>query len=636
MNTALLISEDIQEATESLLQKVREIIPTEIVRQFVSEWAEENRTLPPGLTPYPGPFSFDVMPYLEEIVDCLSETSDVHEVAVMKGTQIGFTVGTIENWIGYTIDSSPAPMLYVTGDAQMADTQMELRVDSMINHSGIGHKIGTQRKRDTQRKTGDIKTRKEFPGGFLVAAGPNSGPKLRSMSFQKINVDEVDAFRHSTGREGDPIELIRRRTDAFSEMYKILWGSTPLFEHDSKILELYHKGDQRKYFVPCKNKKCGKMQFLKWKQLKFEHNDDNRLIPGSVYYECEYCGSRWRNADKDWFLPRGEWRATAEPRIPGFRSYHIPGLYSPVGFRSWEQAVYQFLEIKNEGFIPHKFQNFINTFLGEPFVDVGERPKIEAIVTRDRGYSIGTIPKDVRPLFITIGADVQKDRIECEVVAWGRDKESWSINYHVIHGDTSDPQDACWEAMRSIVGYEYDFPTLIMPISVLSGIDAGYRTDVVYDFCDTFDAGVHPVMGNDNLNKSKEYIKVWSVSGRSRGRIDINTDLLKQEVYKLLSFSLHEDGTVPKGYCHFPREYTREHFSRLTAEHRVQDPVTKKTSWDAGSRRNEQLDCRVYALAMVYAYMYSIVEYEREARQDKNYTLSWPEFWDYIDPEGAE
>ncbi len=497
--THLLTAEECQAAVNQIIKTVREVVPTEIVRLKITEWAEENRTLVDGLTPYPGPFSFEITPYLKEVVDALSESSPVREVAIMKGTQIAFTVGVIENWIGYTIGTAPAPMLYVTGDAGLADTQMELRIDSMIDHSGIAHKIGAQARRVGQRKTGDVKARKEFPGGFLVAAGPNSGAKLRSMSFKKVNVDEVDAFPDSTGKEGDPIYLIRRRVDAFTEFYKIVWGSTPLFKHNSKILRLFQEGDQRKYFVPCKH--CGHMQFLRWGKkeekggLKFDHDEDDRLIAkynkdgqiisSSVRYQCEKCGGEWKNSDKDWFLPRGEWRPTATPRRPGMISYHIPGLLSPVGFRSWESGVIEFLQIKHEGFPPLRFQNWVNTFLGEPFEERGDRPKIETLILREKGYRSGSLPDDAKPLLVTIGADVQTDRIECEVVAWGRNAVSYSIGYFVLPGDTSDMESESWDAMRNIIEKKHAGlqPTLI-------GIDSGFRTDVVYDFCDSFSGRV--------------------------------------------------------------------------------------------------------------------------------------------------
>ncbi|ORC37274.1 hypothetical protein B4O97_03530 [Marispirochaeta aestuarii] len=637
-----------QKRVESLewLIKLLERTPRKIERVLISEWAEENRTLSEGLTPYPGPYSFDVNPYMREIVDSLSESSPIHEVAVLKGTQIMFTVGAIENFIGYTIDIAPAPMLYVTGDAGLADTQMELRIDSMINNSGIGHKIGAQSKREGQRKTGDIKTRKEFPGGFLVAAGPNSGAKLRSMSFKKINVDEVDAFPDSTGKEGDPIYLIRRRVDAFSESYKILWGSTPLFKHNSKIYSLYKEGDQRKYFVPCKH--CGHMQFLRWGEkdtpggLKFEHdeddrliatyNDDGQIIESSVRYVCEKCGGEWENADKDWFLPRGEWRPTAEPRRPSMRSYHIPGLLSPVGFRSWENAVVEFLQIKHEGKPKLKMQNWVNTFLGEPFEDYGGRPKIEALLSRNKTYVSGTLPEDAKPLIITVGADVQggeNSRIECEVVAWGRDFESWSIRYEVIPGDTGDLESPCWSALRSIITTKY---AGMQP--TLSGVDSGYNTETVYSFCDTFESGVHPVMGQTYLNKDRKYIQPTECIGHKHFRIDVNDNLLKQEIYSFIAKGEFESGNTPRGYCHFPSDYPRQHFIQLTNEQRVMErdkSGVAKLKW-VQTGKNEQLDCRKYALAMVYAYReYVEAVLKENGNLEEDTVLSWHEFWDYLE-----
>ncbi|MDO1792215.1 phage terminase large subunit family protein, partial [Escherichia coli] len=34
------------------------------------------------------------------------------------------------------------------------------------------------------------------------------------------------------------------------------------------------------------------------------------------------------------------------------------------------------------------------------------------------------------------GVDVQKNRLECEIVGWGMGNESWSIGYRVFEGDT--------------------------------------------------------------------------------------------------------------------------------------------------------------------------------------------------------
>jgi phage terminase large subunit GpA-like protein len=619
------------EAMQRFSDLVKETIPTRLSDRKVSEWAESKRTLPVGLSPYPGPYNFEVVPYMREIVDSLSDSSPVREVAVMKGTQIAYTVGVLENWIGYTIDEAPAPMLYVTATGSMAETQMQMRVDAMIVSAGLGGKIGPQFIRKGQRKSGDVKVKKEFPGGFLMASGPNSISSLRSFSYQKIAVDECDAFGDKTKDEGDSIYLIRRRADAYTETAKFLWGSTPLFEHNSKIKPLYLQGDQRKYFVPCKH--CKKLQFLKWDNLRFDQTDEGRLVckinsegrivSSSVRYECEFCGGHWHNEDKDFFMKPengAKWIPTEKnPANPLMRSYHLPALYSPVGFRSWEDAIMEFLSIKNEGFPKLKYQNFVNTFLAETFVDTAEKPRIEVLLTRERRYRTNTLPPEALPLVNTLAADVQGDRIECEIVAWGMNAESWSIDYRVFPGDTENLSDPCWQQLRETILSDHCGKHL-----TLSGIDAGFRPGHVYEFCDGFETGVHPVMGTDALHGQNLYTKISPLKEAACPRIDMNVDLLKQELYSFLKKAEYEDGRRPTGFCHFPADYGKKHFDQLLAESRklVRTRTgVEKWVWDAGERRNERLDIRVYNLGLIHA----LKDFVTESVGKEN--LDWLEFW---------
>jgi len=199
----------------------------------------------------------------------------------------------------------------------------------------------------------------------------------------------------------------------------------------------------------------------------------------------------------------------------------------------------------------------------------------------------------------------------------------------VLPGDTEDIESQCWTALRSIISQKYYG---MQPI--FSGIDSGYRTNTVYTFCDLFDAGVYPVMGSDNMNRGKEYVKIFTVGDHKNPRVDINTNLLKQEIYQNLSKGQYESGEYPKGFCHFPMDYDREHYNRLTAEQRIIEigkHGEKKHVWDAGSRKNEQLDNRVYAFAMVYCYRKYLEEALITAGNiNEDGHLSWSDFWEYL------
>lgn len=614
-----------------LLERIAgETIPVELSARRVSEWAEGNRVLPRGLTPYPGPYSFDVFPFLREIADCLSDHVPIEEVAVMKGTQLGFSVGVLENWLGYIIAESPGPTAFVTADADMAALAMQRRIDALIGSAELSSRIYSQHKRTSQRKTGDTRHRKEFPGGHLDALGPKSSTKLRAESYKNLALDEVDTYPQTVGKEGSTIAHMRRRTDAFTETRKILLGSTPLLKHNSLIESQYMLGDRRKYFVPCKH--CGHKQFLVWSQLKFDRDSEGalacerdafgRVLSSSVRYECEKCGKGWTNADKDVFLAAGEWRPTALARRARMRSYHLPALYSPVGFRSWEDAVTEWLEIEREGRPKMKLQNFVNTYLAETFAEEGSKPKLEAILTRDRTYRAGSLPADARPCFVTIAADVQGDRIEAEIVAWGRDAESWSIDYRVLPGDTESPDSESWRALAALIAADYaGFPP------VLVGVDAGFRTATVYQFCAQFESGVFPIMGAEDLGRGSKFFELREVPGLAVPRVDFNTDLLKQQVYEYLNKGKYEDGRRPVGFCNFPSDYGRKYFDGLTAESRILSETKsgEKFVWDRGSRRNEPLDCRVYGLGLVHCYR------ELWKESEGLYDLPWPGFWDLVE-----
>ncbi|KKL69650.1 hypothetical protein LCGC14_2112770, partial [marine sediment metagenome] len=362
-------------------------------RLKVSEWAERKRYLPVGTTPFPGPWRNEVTPYLVEIMDCFSETSPVKKVAVMKGRRLGFTIGVGGNWLGFIVDVVPGPTLFVSGDSDMAETVFELYFDSMIESAGLGHKIFAQTQKKHSKKTGDTKRRKDFPGGFFFSIGPNSGPKMKSLGFRYEYFDEIEAYPQQIKEEGDPITLGERSADEYEQISKFLYTSTPHIEQTSRIKPLFQKGDQRYYHVPCKH--CGHMQILKWRdengiyRLKYEKDELGRLIIESVHYECEKCGGHWKNSDKAVFLGLGEWRPKAEPMEPNYRSYHLSSLYSPVGMRSWESICQQWIETKDD---PEKQRVFINTVLGETWVEKGIAPRHERIMLRREGYPTGTCP----------------------------------------------------------------------------------------------------------------------------------------------------------------------------------------------------------------------------------------------------
>lgn len=636
-----------------MLETIRNLfagIHTRIDRISVVEWAERYRILPASTTSRPGSFHWSVTPYLKEIADCLSVHSPIQKVAVMKGARIGFTVGVLENFIGYVIGAEPGPMIYVSAGQGIAESTIELRIDAMIESAGLSGKIFAQTKKKSNKGTGNTKAQKQFPGGYLLAIGPNTASRLRGFGSRYLLLDEVDDYPHELGAQdntkgkrslqGDPIELADRRTKEWGIRKKILYGSTPLVEQSSKIKPLFEAGDQRYYYVPCKH--CGHMQPLRWRDnkgdflLKYEKKANGIPNLETVHYECEKCGGHWKNNDKSFFLPRGEWRPTAEAREPNYRSYHISALLSPLGMYTWEEVI---LDWERSHSSPEKLKTFTNNVLGEAWVERGESPIWEKVALRPHRYSSGTLPEKSKAIFLTAGVDVQKEHLAVEVVAWGRNLESWSVLYEELPagvGDTSDIGCEAWKALRILIGKQYSGLPILRAM-----IDTGYIADTVYAFCEPF-TGVMPIKGasNPSLDDRRNVFQIRDVPERAVRTAFLNTSLLKETLYGFLVKGEPEKGPMPDGFCHFPIDYPEKFYKMLMSEERI----TERNKVSGYSRRtwrvkhgytNHALDARVYAMAGVFV-TYGLWCDEKKAEYDANKwpqkDFTWEDFWDEIDP----
>ena len=208
-----------------------------------SQWAETTRYLPAQLTPMPGPFRWDVTPYLREIVDCIGLESPIREVSLMKGVQMAATVGILENGIGYMIEHvKTAPCMFVTADLEVAKLRMDTNIKPMIEASGLTHLIKSDDALSKRKAGATDKKVSWFGGGYLLPFGANSAAKMRSFSILALFRDEIDAWADRVGKDGDPMKLTEARTDAYELTRKVVDVSTPLIKGQSKIEKRFRRG----------------------------------------------------------------------------------------------------------------------------------------------------------------------------------------------------------------------------------------------------------------------------------------------------------------------------------------------------------------------------------------------------------
>lgn len=558
----------------------------------VSEWADMHRVLSKLSSSESGRWRTARTPYLKEIMDVLSPTNIAKKVVFKKSSQIGGSECG-NNWLGYIIDHSPGPVMIVQPTVDTAKRNSKLRIEPLIEESPrLKEKVRLAKSRDASNTV----QQKDFQGGTLVMTGANSVAGLKSMPARFLMLDEVDEYPRDLEKQGDPISLVMARSRTFSRR-KAYVVSTPTIDGQSKIAEEYENSDQREFQVPCPH--CKHFQTLKFTSLQWPKGK-----PSEASYFCDGCGEEILEFEKTEMLNQGVWVA----KNPGHETigFFINSLYSPIGWYSWGDIARDYEEAKREYETEkktEKMRTFTNTVLGETYKEMGDAPEWERLYHRREAYEIGTVPEGV--IFLTAGADVQKDRIEVELVGWGQNKESWSIDYQTFQGSPSSSK--VWKDLEEYLGKSFKGEDGIeFPIR-MTAVDSGYETQHVYNFVRRFPSDrVVATKGMDHLSVIVGFPK--SVDAKMNGKTfrrgvkvwGIGVSIIKSELYGWLKLDQPLDGeSFQGGFCHFP-QYDAEYFKQLTAE-KVMIKRNRKgfaaMEWVKDRERNESLDCRAYARA---------------------------------------
>lgn len=546
----------------------------------VSQWADENRVLTGGAAAERG--QWHTRPYQREPMDVLSPSHPCRQVVLWSGSQL-YKTETLLNFLGFIADIDPGPVLVVEPRTEDAKALSKDRVAPMFRATpALRGKIAPVKSRDSNNTT----LHKVFANGaghitFTGAISP-SGLAMRPIRY--VLLDEVDRYPASAGTEGDPVLLAVQRTAEFAHNKKIVLASTPTIKGASRIDLAWHESDQRDYFVPCP--KCGHYQVL-----VFGDGTGPGLVwpegkPEQAMYRCAGCRELIPHHLKASMVERGEYRA-ANPSspIPGFR---ISQLISPK--KSWGEIATEFLAAKKS---PETLKAFLNTVLAELWEETHEAPTdAHALWSRCEPFEAEA---SEGVAVITAGVDVQADRLEMEIVGWGRDEESWSIAYHVIPGDVT--RTEVWEQLESLLLSEYLHASGLPMRVVAACIDCGFKDATVLRFTrDRYNRRVYATKGRAGESP------IWPRRPSRKNQTPffmIGVDAAKTALYDRLKIA-----NPGSGYCHFPIGRELEYFEQLTAEKkftRYHNGFPKQEWRKPANARNEALDARNYAYAALHA-----------------------------------
>ena len=560
-----------------------------------SEWAEKNIRIPLG-NAIPGPISFDNAPYQRGMIDVIQEEG-IKRISFMTGAQLGKT--TIQQCITtYFIAYEPKSQIFVQPTQGDVQTFLETKLRPMIEaNPSISSKMAKPRSRDGVNNSRMI----SYVGGWLLFSWAGSPKTLRGRSAPVTHADECDGMEATA--EGDPVELLSQRAATFGDQALRTESSTPTISGASRIENAFNQGDKRRYYVPCPH--CNEAQFLRWENVTWRGRKSTNIQDAkedldqehdveTAGYRCECCGEVWsdgeriasiRNAEK---LGHG-WKA--EKPFQGHASFHAPEMLST--FRKMRDIVQSYLD----KLVLDDLQVFVNVSLGETYEENGDKADPEILQLRAEEY-VARVPN--AGVYLTCGIDMQMDRLELEIVAWGVGEESWSIDYRVLWGDPLG--DEIWEELDDILEatylHESGAQLSVSAACLDTGGTAGY-TQRAYEYVKSRrNRKLFAIKGRAGWGMPIVQSPQRKQSGKDKRKVDlfiVGVDEAKLTVMRRLD--LEKKGP---GYCHFPHDRESEWYRQLTAEKLIIRYVKGQPirEWHKPDRaRNEALDCRVYALA---------------------------------------
>lgn len=633
---------------------------TSISRIKPSEFAEQNRVMGTSETRWPGPYSFDLTPYLREVVDCLMPDVPVTQVAVMKGAQIGYSTGVIENAIPWIISQYPANILLMAADDDAVKLAAEQKIEPAIASCGVGHLIGPNKNggMKTQR-SGNTQKGKEFVGGRLYMHSVKNARKMRQFSAKYGFLDDLDSGKDEDAKEGSLIKLVDARFTTFGDTRKIFYISTPIIKQSSIIEPLFEKGDQRYYFVPCPH--CGSYQRLQWSvdvdksivksgKAGIHYQLDlatNTVIQESVVYICEHCGKAIEERHKYEMNLAGEWRPTATPKTPDFRSYHISALYSPPGAYTWARQAQEWADCwpkENNGKPNIKLlKTFKNLVLGQTFEDIGRVTDFRKLALNTRNeYKIGIVPQKLSKedgngsiVILTIACDlngtIDDARLDYLVVGWSETGTTYAIDHGSIgsyQGRKSKPEDQrevmtyrpeqpnnVWDRFYKIVNQNWHCDDGGQPMRAsITLVDTGFHTNFAYQFIDRMPL-ILGVKGHmDKYTMFDDNAPLFKESGERNDVYVVQVNKYKDKLADRIEYHWDREGEQPNGFMNFPQpndgKFDAHFFIEYAGEVKkfklnddgsaIGSMWTKKHS----SSPNHFWDCEIYNMAARDIFVY--------------------------------
>jgi phage terminase large subunit GpA-like protein len=582
------------------------------------EYAMENVRIVSG--PRPGRFIPD--PYVVEIMNTISDPR-IFQVDILKSVQSGLTqaMECLQYW---DMDIHGRQIAVSFGSQEAAARHAKDRMRKAINQN---HSLRKKLIVATNRSSGT--TIREFRfknGGLIYLPSAATVKEMKSYSVQHMFQDELSSYEAT--KEGDPSAILKGRLEQWEDgkLYRFSTPAKP--KGEDPIEQGYLASSMAKWHVPCP--KCNKMQWLRFRdpnrgdyRLIFEKDSRGRAIKESVHYVCEACNHKISQQERVPMIHAGQW-VHEHPDLWEHRGYLINGLMPTVRHDQWYHIVKEFLGSQSS---IHALKTFVNNHLAETFEENHRTIGAEALKARLEDYPDGIVP--ARTAVLIADVDVQKDRLEVNVWAFGPNQEMWLVDIQVFVGEPIHRE--VWGLLDEYLLTPMPHELTKEPIYIdICGIDTGYpeAIDAVYDFIAPRQGGegskrevcpVYGIKGRDVLSKKNVYAQRGYAKDDNIKLYILAKDMIMIEAINRLIEEQREleevitawgevaarpvEGQDMSFYVHLPIWMTDEQVKQLAAV-KYRTEIDKKTGEEKvvwGERkRNEVWDLYCYAFGMLY------------------------------------
>lgn len=542
-------------------------------------WAEGNIVFTKRESSFPGPYNRNLFPYFDEVLRALSPDDPCRVVTVMGSAQVGKTVvGNI--FVGGSMDMDPCDFLFTHPTEPNAIRWSKLKLLPMLRGTTSLNRIFPPGSRDGANST----LMKEHVQGLgaIVISGANSPASLSQITMHRQVQDDLSKWEMNAAGDPEMQADNRSRSDEFAKILKI---STPLVMPGCRITKSYEAGSQEQPYVACPH--CAHMQVLEWENMLAALDPDK---PDEAHFTCTACGTAIEEHHRPQLLATLEWRAH-NPKAKRFhRSFWIWSAYSYL--QSWSRIALEWLRVKGDSAAE---QTFLNDTCGKAYQTKGEAPPWEKL--RDRAaqspYIKGRIPAGA--LVITLGIDCQADRVEWQLVGWGRDFRRFVIDYNMIPGHIS--EDICRTRLDDLLQQTWPNEFGHRLGVDRAAIDGNAWTEDVWGWAKRHPRSKLIMVRGRGEDSAPRIARVKKERNDRTGKLlkwagrffNFGASVLKMALYR----DLAKDDPLAKGFVSFPSGLDDEYFRQLTAEYRK---AVKRNGFDVyrwekdPAQANEALD----------------------------------------------